>query len=191
MARKSSIKTLPKPILAEVNRLLTEEQATIDEVVAHLAQLGHPRKRSAVGVYRQEVSKVAEKMRRSREMADALVREIGPGVVEGKTGRLLVEILQSIAFDFLLKRAGAEGGEASEELDSQDFFFLGKALKEMASALKIDTDRELNIRKDVAKQAATAAEKAVKQAGKDHGFVLPPEALQAIREQVYGIVETK
>lgn len=187
MARKSSIKTLPKQILAEVDRLLRDENATIDEVVEHLKGMGFPRKRSAVGLYRQNIAKVGEKMRRTQEITEALVKEMGPSAVEGKTGRLLVQILQSIVFDWLMAKTDDEA--AAADMKSGDLFFLAKALKEMASAQKIDTDRELTVRKETAKEAAAAAEKAVKEAGKTHGFKLPPEALQAIREQVYGIVE--
>ena len=86
-------------------------------------------------------------------MADALVAEIGPAATEGKTGRLLVEILQRIAFDFMMKRLdggdgpggdgpGGDGG-GGEDLGAQEFMFLGRALKDLASAQKIDVDREL------------------------------------------------
>ncbi len=189
MPRKSSIKSLPSEILTEVNHLLGDDLATLDEIVAQLQGMGHERSRSALGRHKQQLDKVASKLRRSREMANALVKEIGPDAAEGKTGRMLVEILQSLAFDFLMKRAGDDGGDEQEDMVALDFARIGKALKDMASAQKIDVDRELKIRQETAKKASETAEKAVKEVGRKHGFKLPKEALTAIREQVYGIVD--
>lgn len=180
MARKSSIKTLPPEILAEINELLTEEKATIDEIVAHLDYLRHPRSRSAVGRYKQQIDKVAEKLRRSREISQALVKEIGPAVAEGKTGRLLVEVLQSIVFDHLMHKA--ESDTPGTDMESQDFFFLAKALKEMAAAHKIDVDRELKIREEFAKEAAKTAGAAAKKAG------ISEAARRRIEEEILGLV---
>lgn len=180
MSGKSSIKTLPPAILAEVNRLLSDNLATIDEVVAAIATAGHNRSRSALGRYKQDIDKVAEKLRRSREISQALVKEIGPSVAEGKTGRLLVEVLQSIAFDHLMHQA--ESDKPGGGMESQDFFFLAKALKEMASAHKIDVDRELKIREDFAKKAAKTAGAAAKKAG------ISEEARLRIEEEILGLV---
>lgn len=185
MAAKSSIKTLPKPILAEVNRLLTDELATIDEVVAHLEELGHRRSRSAVGRYKQDIDKVAEKLRRSREIAGALVKEIGPAAAEGKTGRLLVEVLQSIAFDHLMHQADSDA--PGTPMESQDFFFLAKALKEMASAQKIEVDRELTIRKEVAKELLGKVEEAAAEASESGEPGLSAERLAQLREDFLGV----
>lgn len=184
MPRKSSIKTLPPEILAEVNRILAEGTTTLDEIVAHLGQLGHPRSRSALGRHKQQLDNVAEKLRRSRDMANALVREIGPGATEGKTGRLLVEILQNIAFDFLLKKADGDQADDDEELGSQDFFFLGKALKEMAQAQKIDVDRELKIRAEVIKEVVAKAIDAARTGAAKAGVTLGTEALAQIRREL-------
>ena len=185
MPGKSTIKTLPRAILDEVNRLLADDLATIDEVVAHLAELGHARSRSAVGRYKQDIGKVADKLRRSREIAGALVREIGPAAAEGKTGRLLVEVLQSIAFDYLMQQA--EKDDAGTAMDSQDFFFLGKALKEMASAQKIDVDRELKIREQVAKQLLNKVEAASGEAEKAGERGLSAARIAQLREDFLGV----
>lgn len=182
MPRKSSIKTLPPEILAEVNRLMSDGAATLDEIVDYLKDMGHPRSRSALGRKKQQLDKVAEKLRRSREMANALVREIGPKAAEGKTGRLLVEILQSIAFDFVMKRA--EGGEDDDELGSQDFFLLGKAVKEMAQAQKIDVDRELKIRAEVIREVVAKAIDAARKGAAKAGVTLGAEALKQIRREL-------
>lgn len=190
MTRTSTIKSLPPDILAEVNRLLGDELATLDEIVSRLRDMGHERSRSALGRHKQNLDKVAAKLRRSREMADALVKEIGPDATEGKTGRMLVEILQSLAFDFLMKRAGDDEstGEDREEMVALDFARIGKALKDMAAAQKIDLDREVKIRREAADQAVAATEKAAERVEKERGVKLDADTLRVIREEIYGIV---
>lgn len=182
MPRKSTVKALPPEILAEVNRLLTQDLASLDEIVARLRALGHPRSRSAIGRHKQRLDQVAEKLRRSREMAAALVREIGPDAAEGKTGRLLVEILQNLVFEHLLKRSEEDGDDDdADPMGSGDFFFLAKAIKELASASKIDLDRELRIRRDVAVQAAETAVKAAEAEG------LSDATIARIRGNILGV----
>lgn len=176
MPKASSIKKLPKEILDQVNRLIVEEAATLDEIVEHLAELGHPRSRSALGRHKQRLDQVADKLRRSREMAEALVAEIGPAATEGKTGRLLVEILQGLAFDHLLNKV--EGEEESKPIELAR---LAKALKDMASAQKIDLDRELKIRQETATHAAKAAEKVAGEKG------LSAETVEDIKAAILGV----
>ena len=65
----------------------------------------------------------------------------------------------------------------------QEFCFarLGKALKDMASAQKIDLDRELKIRQETATEAATAAGKVAGEKG------LTADTIDAIKEAVLGV----
>lgn len=149
MPRKSSIKTLPPEILNAVNGALNDGR-TIDDVVALIRSMGKARSRSAVGRYKKQIDAVADKMRQAREMATVLVGEIGPNAPEGKTGRLLVEILQNITFNFLLREAEEDDAAA----DARDLHFLARAIKDMASAQKIDVEREAKIRRDQAEKAA-------------------------------------
>lgn len=176
--KTSSITALPAPVLKEVNRLLASGKWTLAQIVEYLAEAGHPVSKSSVHRHQQKLDKVAAKLRRSREMADALVAEIGPAATEGKTGRLLVEILQRIAFDFMMKRLESEDGEdaeggdgGGEDLGAQEFMFLGRALKDLASAQKIDVDRELKIRRDVVRKAGVAVDKVARKRGLTKGAV--------------------
>ncbi len=177
MARRSTIKTLPKEILAEVNRLLIEGVATLDEIVAHLRKLEHPRSRSALGRYKKHFDRVAARIQQSREMAEALVAELGPAAAEGKTGRMLVEILQNLTFNHLLNRVEDEDGTSAKDL-----MMLSRALREMAAAGKLDVDREVKIRKEIVTQAAEAAAKVGKKRG------ISPKVIREIETQVLGLV---
>lgn len=184
MPRKSSIKTLPKTVLDEVNSKLAADELTLDELVAFLDTKGHPRSRSALGRHKKKLDKVAKDLRRSREMADALVKEIGPSASEGKTGRLLIEILQKLVFDHLLYQVDGDGGSGGDDaMGSMDFMLLAKTMKELASAGKIDTDRELKIRAETAKDAA----KAVEAVAKSHG--LTKKTIADFRGAILGVQE--
>ena len=127
MGRKSTLRRLPPEIRAEINRILSEGRLTLDELLEHLRSIGvEGVSRSALGRQKQKIDKIAAKLRQSREMTEALVREIGPAVEEGQQGRLLVEVLRRLVFDHLEKRLTSED-EESQDIDNQGFFFLAKA----------------------------------------------------------------
>lgn len=188
MARNSSIKQLPDKLLAQVNFLLTEKGWTIDQVVDYLSEAGHPVSRSAVGRYKQNVDKLGERLRQSREITEALVREIGPHARDGKQGRLLVEILRNLVFDQLAKQMDGEG----EDMVTQDFFFLGKALKEMAQAARLDQDFDSKIREKIREEEREKAQKEVAgkvaSAGRKAG--LSKDVLEQMTQHVFGVTES-
>ncbi|MFQ9869069.1 MAG: phage protein Gp27 family protein, partial [Bilophila wadsworthia] len=91
--------------MQEINRILSEGRLTLDELLEHLRGMGVDTiSRSALGRQKQRIDKVAAKLRQSREMTEALVREIGPSVAEGQQGRLLVQTLRDLVFDHLAAR---------------------------------------------------------------------------------------
>ena len=105
MGRKSSLRRLPPEILQEVNRLLSEGRFTLAEILEHLRGMGvETVSRSALGRQKQKIDRIAAKLRQSREMTETLVKEIGPSVVEGQQGRLLVQTLRDLVFDHLAAR---------------------------------------------------------------------------------------
>jgi len=175
----SSLKTLPPAVLAQVNFMITEGGWTIDQIVGYLSEAGHPRSRSAVGRHARNVNEVAAKLRESREVVDALVREMGPQATEGKHGRLLVEILRKLAFDSLLKKMDGEG----EDLESQDFFFFAKAMKELSSSVRLEQDYVHKERDRIRAEEAEKLERGVKAVEDEAkgGKLTPAEALARVR----------
>ena len=127
MGRKSTLRRLQPEIQAEINRILSEGRLTLDELLEHLRGIGvEGVSRSALGRQKQKIDKIAAKLRQSREMTEALVREIGPAVEEGQQGRLLVEVLRRLVFDHLEKRLTSED-EESQDIDNQGLFFLASS----------------------------------------------------------------
>lgn len=183
MPRPSTIKQLPEKIRAQVDFMLTEGGWTIDQVVDYLAEAGHPRSRSAVGRYKQNLDQVAAKLRESREVVDALVQELGPEAREGKHGRLLVEILRKLAFDSLLKQMDSD----DPAMEPGDFFFLAKALREMSAATRLDQDFEEKLRSQVMKEAARKLETAEQEARRAGEKGLSAERLAQLRREFLGV----
>lgn len=169
MGRKSSVKQLPPAILKEVNGLLSEGRATLDEILSHLQKLGAPGvSRSALGRYRQDFEEVAARLRQSREITESFVRDLGPNVKEGEQGRLLVEMVRTLVQDHLTARV-----RSGEPADSKSFQPLSRALKDLAQANRLDQDFEHNVRKRVEKETLAKLDDAAKQVT---GEAMSPQA---------------
>jgi hypothetical protein len=175
VGRKSSLAKLPRAVKDEVDRLIREEQATIDEIVAHLRELGHARSRSAVGRYKKSVEQVMGRYREAQEIAGVWVTQLGKDP-NSDVGRLLAELLKTVAFTTM-----AEMGTDEKAQDPRDIMFLAKALGELERAQTINVDRELKIRREVAEKAAAVIEKAARAEG------LSAETIQRFRRDILGV----
>lgn len=183
MGRKSSIDDLPDPILAQLKEKLGKGKWSYDQVVEWLRAGGYGISRSAVGRYGKRFAAVAARLKESSVVADGLISELGEAATQGKTGEMLVQIMRTLSFE----RAMAIGD--GTDLDTKDLHFLCRAVKDLAAAQKIGTDRELAIRKETVRKAADKAEAIVGEEVRKIGQQLPPEALKRIREEIYGIVD--
>lgn len=175
MPRRSTVKELPKEIRVEVDRLLADG-TTIDDIVAKLQELGADISRSALGRYKQDFDQVTRRMREMREVAAGFARELG-AAPEGETGRLLIELVQSLVFKFAARQSDQDAATTAQEL-----YHVARAIKDLEHGASLGADRELKIRKDTATEAAKAAGGAAKAAG------LSAEAIAAIERDVLGIV---
>ena len=180
MGRKSTLRRLQPEIQAEINRILSEGRLTLDELLEHLRGIGVEGVRSALGRQKQKIDKIAAKLRQSREMTEALVREIGPAVEEGQQGRLLVEVLRRLVFDHLEKRLTSED-EESQDIDNQGFFFLAKAIKEMSQANRLDQDFEAKVRERIQKETEKKLDAAASRAAAESSGLTPEQALERMK----------
>lgn len=178
MGRKSTVRQLQPEVLKEVNHLLSEGRATLDEILSHLRKLGvDDVSRSALGRHRQQFEKIAAKLRQGREMTEALVRDLGPNAAEGKHGRVLVEIMRNLVNDFLFEQMG-DGATA----DPKTLQSLARTAKELSQALRLDQDFELKIRERVEKETLAKLDDAAKQAT---GEAMPPKAALEHIKRIY------
>lgn len=178
MAGKSSIAKLPEPILLEVNAAL-KRNATIDEIVWMLKGLGADVSRSAVGRYSKQYADVAAEQREMQTIAKVFAGEFG--TADDQQGRLLIQLATTIATRLSMGIAA----DADRSIAMKDLTNLGRAVKDITSAAKIDVDREAKIRSETfdkaRRQAADAAEGAAKAAGAS------PETINLIKGKIMGI----
>ena len=190
MPQKSSIEMqLDEQDRKSLDQMIMSGKWTLAGLLEWLGEKGYDIKRSPLHRHVQKVERLGAKLRQSRTMTEALVKELGPDITEGKQGRLLVEVLRSLVFDHLSKQLDAddEGGDGNGGFESNDFFFLAKALKEMASANKIDADRELKLKAEMAKEMVKELDKAVEEAEADGEPGLKGKRLDALKEKFLGV----
>lgn len=179
--RKSTITNLPPKIRKELNRILTDGSLTLDMIVEHLKKLGANVSRSAVHRYAKNYEEVRSSLRQSREVVDSLVKDLGPDATDSKQGRVLVEMLRTLAYDVLSKQLTGDG----EPIKKQDFFFLAKSMKELAQANRLDQDFEQKIREQVERETTAKAVKAAETACKKQG--LDKKQAEFIRAEILGV----
>lgn len=162
MGQRSAIERLPVAAREHVHELIGFG-CTIDEITAALEEIGEDVSRSSVGRYTKRYRAVADQMKEAREIATAFASELGE-LPQGKTGRLLVEMGQTLVFKFLMKQH-----EDSEDdpLSSQELMFLFRALKDLATASRIDAEDRLKLKKEAREEAAKAVETLGKKRGLD------------------------
>lgn len=175
-SRPSSITQLDPKVKDAVDAAVREGRATIDEIVHLVQQLGGDASRSAVGRYVKNARERMEEYRQATQVAAVWVDKLGKEP-EGDVGRLLLEMLRTVAFKTIgdIDSAGPE-----------DLMFLGKALKDIAGADKLIVDREINVRKLIAARAERVAGEIAKEA-KQLGA--SDEVIQTWREKVLGVTK--
>lgn len=175
MSTQSTIKKLPPEIKDKIGALM-DQGRTLDEIVAHLSTLDVTVSRSALGRYKQGIDKVSERIRRSREIAEAMVRNYGQAP-ESKMARLNIELMHSVLFDLLSQlpdgtETNADGTETSDDdtpvalqLSPREAMEFAKAMDHLARASKQDADLVDKLRSEAMKEAAKATDAVAKKAG--------------------------
>jgi len=190
MPRKSTVRRLPPELREQIGALL-DQGRTLDEITAQLAQLGAEVSRSALGRYKQHLDKVGEKLRRSREVAEALIAKLG-NAPESKALRLNVELMHSVLLDLALNANASEDGEGTEgaegkgvTLEPMGAMLLSKALDHLARASKADAELVGKIKEQAEAAARKAAAETAVSAARKGG--LSAESADAIRREILGI----
>jgi len=185
--RPSRIQQLPAPIKDLLDELLRSgvTQKAIREQLAPLLEAAGEKPLSAAGLnrYATRMAAFGRRVREAREVAGVWTAKLGE-TPTSNVGAYTLEMLRTLVFDLTLHAHDDE-----QQLDVEQLQNIALTLQRIERASKLNTDRERAIRKEVAELAAAEAEEAAKVASEKTGHVLPPEALRAIREQVYGIVD--
>ena len=177
MPQVSSVERLPDKIREEINRLI-RKRATIDEIIEHLRSMDVPTSRSAVGRYKKKLKDISDRIRHSREIANALVENFGERP-ENNQAEFNIELLHGILSSVAL---AADDGE-SVTLKPVDAMNLAKAADHLAKARKNDTETLRKNRDDALKDAVKAVTTTAKKRG------LSKEAVDEINASIMGIAK--
>lgn len=141
--------------------------------------------KSGLGRHVKGLDAVAEKLERSRTVAEALVRKLGDEP-ESRTARLNIALLHSAVLDLFMAEPPSEensGEGRAVAIDPEAAMLLGRTLKDLASANKLDMERTLGLQKAVLAKAASEAEKALKA----NAPGLTAETVNAIKAKILGV----
>lgn len=180
MPRKTVIDRLPKEIREKIGEL-RDRGRTIDEILAALRALDVDLTRSTLGLHIKKLDQVAERIRRSRDVADALVRRVGEAG-ENKQLRLNVELMHSVIMDLF----SADDGKPVA-IDPESAMFLARSLRDLATATKTDAEHVLKVRDAAAKETKEKAIAAVDELAKTGEKGLSRDTVAAIRAKILGI----
>ena len=189
MTRPSSIDTLATAIQAEIGRLRMQG-CTIDAIVQHLRTMHGVTtvSRSALGRHVKGLERVAEQIRRSREVATALVQQLGDAP-ESETARLNIEIMHSAILDLKMRTADGEdvdqGGAAALAGNPEGIMLLSKAIDHLAKAQKSNADFVAQVERRAIERATKDAAVAVEKVTKARG--ISADTSELIKAAIFGV----
>lgn len=183
MPRPSSIQRLPPEIREAIGRL-RDGGHSIDEILAHLAQLDVAISRSALGRHVQHLDKLGSRLRQSRALAEGLVRQLGeqPG---DQVARVNIELMHSFLADTLASADDLESEHGEETRTAlrnpKGAALFAEAVERLTKASRHNQDFVLKLEERVKKEAA----KSVEAAGKAQG--LTAGTIDAIKASIFGV----
>lgn len=183
MPRPSKIDRLPAEIRDAIGRL-RDHGKTIDEILDHLRALEVEVSRSALGRHIQDMDRVGERLRRSRAVSEALVRQLGDAP-ESKTARLNIEMMHSFVFDFLASAEEAEGDMAAATKalmrDPKSVALFAEAVERLTKASRHNIDFIALIENRAKEGAAKAVEASAKAQG------MSADVIAKIKASILGV----
>jgi hypothetical protein len=189
MSRPSSVDQLPEEVRAKIGQL-RQLGWTIDQILEHLSGLvDRAPSRSALGRHIKGLDALGERMRRSRHVAEALVRELGDAP-ESRTARLNIELLHSAVLDLFMRAADGEDGSDAEGVaalagNPEGTMMLAKALDHLSRASKTNVDFVMAAEKRATERAKKEAAVAVETVAKERG--ISGDTLEAIKAGIFGV----
>lgn len=176
--RPSTVDRLDPQIKDLIGKLRIDHGWTIDEIRARLVDLGQSVSRSALARHTKSLEEIGAQLRHSREVANALVAQIGDAP-EDRVADLNIELMHSMILR-LVTATNDEGDGQPVVLDAEQTMFMARSLQALAGARKTNRDMILKEREAATKDAAKKAVDAAKSKG------LSSETVDFIRQAVLG-----
>jgi len=159
MARPSTVRRQP-PEVREAIGQWHRDGCTLDEILDELeAAFGVQISRSALHRHVKGLDKVLERLERSRQIAEAAVRQYGKEP-ESKTAQANIQLMQAAILELQTEMEAVD----TKPVDAMN---LAKALDHLTRAARQDADFVAKIRADAAKEAAAKLAQAAKQVEAD------------------------
>ena len=180
MARSSTITRLPADILEQLQALLRDPRVTqleaTDKINAVLEDDGHDGvSKSAVNRYSMKMEEVGARLKQSREVAEMWIGKLG-NAPQGQVGKLLNEIIRTMAFDTAMHLAEGEEPVAPKLLGH-----LAMAVRHLEAAASTNEDIAIKTRKQTAIDAAELAGKSLAGQG------MSKSAIDIIKQEILGL----
>jgi hypothetical protein len=189
MVRPSTIARLPGEIREAIGRL-RDQGRTLDEILTHLQGMEVSVSRSALGRHVQQMDKVGERLRRSRAISEALVRQLGDAP-ESQTARLNIEMMHSFLFDFLAsaEEGAEEGSEAAlaHVRDPKSVALMAEAVQRLTTASRQNVEFVARVEDRAAAKAKAGAARAAEAVAREKG--LSADTVRAIKASILGVAE--
>ncbi|MBF0426967.1 MAG: DUF3486 family protein [Magnetococcales bacterium] len=162
--RRSSLSRLPADIRELIDKLLAEGVETRKNILAilnrELDRKGDkPISKSALNRYAQRMEEIGLKMAQAREVARVWIEHL-ESEPPGDLGKLLNEVVRTLAFDFATRAA-----EGDEPVDHQVLRSLAATIERLEQASRIREDRDRLLRREITEQAANQAKATARRAG--------------------------
>ena len=187
MSRPSTIDQLPSKIREQLNAWLRDPGITQTEATRRinvlLTEYGgdrQPVSRHAVNRYDLRMRAVGERLQQSRQVAEVWISRLG-AQPQGQLGNLINEMLRSLAFDLSLKLAEGELTEESLPGIIEQLRNLSLSALRLERAATENVQREREIRRQAAEDAAETAGKSLSKRG------LSPEVVDQIKSEILGV----
>lgn len=161
--QQSTIDRLPPDILEGLQALLRDARVTQLEATRRINEIleaeGHPERlsKSAVNRYALRMNEVGAKLRQSREIAQMWIGKLG-AEPQGEVGKLLNEMVRTLAFEATMKMA--EGEAPIEPKMLKD---MAIAIERLEKAASENTKREEEIRNSAREEAKKEAVDTIEQ----------------------------
>ncbi|MCR9218940.1 MAG: DUF3486 family protein [Alphaproteobacteria bacterium] len=187
MGRKSRVDALPAHVKQAIEFELQESGKTFEDLAQWLAdEHGFEISKSSLHRWAKREAKTREALKRQREVTAAFAKELGPEAVDGKQGRLLVEMFNGLVFDLISSKMAAGDDEEEEAgFDTKDFMQLGRALKDVAQANRFSQDFEEKLRARIRDEEKAAAADSAAEAMTEAG--LTKDQVRFWREEFLGV----
>ena len=184
MPRQGKVRRLPEVLRAQLHAML-DAGHTLDEISAHLQALGADVSRTGIWRYKQQVDKVAARLRESRAMADAIMERMGAEAATGRSGDALIQMLTTLTSDYMLRRL--DDPDAEVEID--ELRSLARAVKERAQAARATQDYMVKVREDARQEEERRMRAALEKAAQEAGSAEAPQDMSpaAVFERIQAI----